>query len=619
MLQLMNEDECIDAKTLVREWGLPSEKKEFIEIAEKSLELSYKRFEDILVDWGYASRAFIEERLKEKPANVLFLTYISDDIPELREGSILQQKILTLQKRWPYLDEINHPPHPNMKNKNIFAECDKRNSILLNVNDECNFLLFSRIDDLLEYQTQGREARLEDPIRRETKNSLSLGVGNAQVIARQLSLLRAEDSNLDLLGNDAIENMWEETTTSDSVALRKLSRLISDSMLREVTDIAIDTMRDGTSEIKVRLFGDMSKSPTLERLDIAETHEVIRFLMQKSRAEVQGSRLIQPADGQFIFSSMAGEASIRASFIPIDRGRYDIETISASLRILPRQKGKDNLKLKPLSIESDIIEDIMTALSYSQGMIVLAGPTNSGKSTTIAGMVGEHVSLFGSTKKRISLEDPVERFLPDILQISISQHQKEAFPKLMKALLRHDPDLIWIGEVRDELVADTCIRAATSGHQVLTTIHANDTVLAWKTLINMIEPGRVMDLNESLSMIISQRLVKKVCKYCSETREPTDKERKKFETYCKKNDIANYEIPKTVVQHREEGCRKCSKGISGVVPINEVLPVSRAAKDVMLEDKFSYNELAKHRSHTLFSSAYELVEKHEIEFSDMFI
>jgi type II secretory ATPase GspE/PulE/Tfp pilus assembly ATPase PilB-like protein len=263
-------------------------------------------------------------------------------------------------------------------------------------------------------------------------------------------------------------------------------------------------------------------------------------------------------------------------------------------------------------------------MQISQGLVLVVGPTNSGKSTTIAGALGEHVKLFGDRRKRLSVEDPIERFVYGVQQYNVPPHIKDdtqRFEIILRAFKRHDPDIIWVGEVRDKVTADLCVSAATTGHLVLSTLHANDTVIAFDALAKTVEREKRFQLVESMSLLISQRLVKAVCPHCCRIGPPTDDEHRLFQQYLKLIG-ESAELPETIAHANPQGCPRCDSGYVGLLPINEVLPFDRRGKNAaiaLLDGENRRDTLAKARTITLMESARRLLAQHKVDLEAVII
>lgn len=246
----------------------------------------------------------------------------------------------------------------------------------------------------------------------------------------------------------------------------------------------------------------------------------------------------------------------------------------------------------------------------------MVGPTNSGKSTTIAGTMNEHISIFGGKRKRLSLEDPIERFIEGVTQFEPHGEAEDRFDQMLRAFKRHDPDVVWVGEVRDRQTADLCVDTSASGHLVMTTLHANDTVTGVDLLGRLVPSMKSFQLVESISLVISQRLVKTICPLCSYDDHISDTEKKVFENYLKRLGD-KCDMPQTVRRANLDGCPSCRSGFDGMQPINESLPMTREARndalDMVVSQKANHQNLARHRSLTMLDSAMQLVNSGRVE------
>lgn len=625
----MTQDNSIErlAEQLAESWGFPpSEYPDVLAMARLSSRLRGDKTGKIVAALGLANEDEIEALLASKPSNVLTLEYLSGRLQGVRTEA---QKLLATIHGHVYFDEIDPSlVHPlQIENENVKRRCDELNAILLKTPLNKALLVFSDYSILTAYSQEGRLERLNDPIRRELP-SVGVGLGDPGQIIRA-TRQGSQDGGKRILATSAIDNFWAGTSAKTD-AERVLARLLESAIESRCTDIAIEPQRDGTAKVRFRRFGDMVKPEWHGSLDVDTNKEICRFLISRSRAG-DGGRLRNPAGGQITYKSSSSEVFIRCDFIPADRAGLDHDMISVDLRLLP--KVTRPIYLEELGLPALSIKEMRNALMLSQGMIIVSGPTNSGKSTTIAGAVGEHHKLFGDSKKRLSLEDPVERYLEGITQITVDNN----FAELMRHILRHDPDLVWIGELRDGYSATSCVRAATSGHIVLSTVHANDAVLTFRAISNYLRKqaaeaegagASIFDLAESLSLIVAQRLVKTVCRAegCWSLQKPSEEERLALISYMKKEGLEAH-LPRVEALLERgvpvaKGCPVCGgTGAAGEVPIQELLPVTRAVKDLLgkSEEGYLYSDVAKFRTNTLFESALDRVEAGDVPLSGLFI
>ena len=267
-----------------------------------------------------------------------------------------------------------------------------------------------------------------------------------------------------------------------------------------------------------------------------------------------------PQDGRFSYEYVGKPADVRVSILPSAYGE------GAVLRILSSQAI--NLRLDDLGLRGKSYQAIKNQLAKPNGMIVTTGPTGSGKTTTLYAFLNQ---LNQSGIKIITLEDPVEYKLEGVNQTPISATAGMSFASGLRAILRQDPDVIMVGEIRDQETADVALQAALTGHVVLTTLHTNDAAGAIPRLINMgvkpfvIAPG--------LNAIIAQRLVRRLCVAC---KKPVQVEPVLLEKVTKiLHEIpasAEVTLPNPLVFYRAEGCAACNNlGYEGRIGIYEII------------------------------------------------
>ena len=628
-VSLITQDEQIESQ--LQHWGFPAElaPESLKRQAKNVIELSRLKAGELVVALGLSPAQDVRTLLEVKPNNILTLEYLATHIPGLRDQL---SKVMATLKGLPYLDQIpDSSEHPQSTEPLIRKRCDILNATLIKTPSGHPMLLFSDYTRLFEYAQEGREDRATDPIRQMLKvDDPILALGSSSQILKSAG--SAMDKADKIVNASAQDNYWAGNTAKTE-AERILARILDNAIIRNATDIDFSPKRDGTSLVRLRVFGDMAPPDRHAVLDVDTAQEITRFLLSRSRAG-DGSRLRNPADGQIFYKGVNSEVFLRCSFIPADRFGLEFDMIATSLRLLPRMARA--VYMSDLGLAELVQTETTKALARSQGLIVLAGPTNSGKSTTIAGIVGEHLKMFGDAKKRLSIEDPVERYLNGITQISVQDN----FAELIRQMLRHDPDLVWVGEIRDNFSAAACVRAATSGHIVLSTVHANDSILAFRAIGNYLksqtseEHGATasqFDLAESLSLIISQRLVKKLCPVCKIPHVVSDEEKDRVMEYMDREGLALNEdleaktlavLSSTIYKVNPLGCATCANtGYGGELPICEILPATREVRDVLTENehKLDYGKIAKYRLNTLFSAALDRVSEGDAELGTILV
>ncbi|MBC2603103.1 GspE/PulE family protein [Puniceicoccus vermicola] len=376
------------------------------------------------------------------------------------------------------------------------------------------------------------------------------GVGSASLEGQQ-SLTSLEDE--------------EEVEDEDAAVIRFVNEVIRQALESRATDIHFEPHREKLA-IRYRIDGELTKVAVPENLQSFQAAIISRI---KIMAHLNISERRRPQDGRIGFHFGKDEIDIRISTFPTLYGE------SVSLRLL-NQKSQamsvDDLGLR--EFEKNIVGEV---LRRPNGIILVTGPTGSGKSTSL----NAFIRMIHSPSKRImTVEDPVEYEVPGVNQTQIREDLGLTFARSLRHILRQDPDIIMVGEIRDRDTAEIAIRASLTGHLVLSTLHTNDAPGALTRLIDMeIEPFLIAS---SVELVIAQRLVRRLCSHCSEKR-PVPSERalamrRMLDLSLEGFDAENLELTYPV------GCEWCrGLGYRGRVGVFEMLQVQRAAHDLVLE------------------------------------
>ena len=331
----------------------------------------------------------------------------------------------------------------------------------------------------------------------------------------------------------------KNNTLSNNV-ITYVNEIIKAGLAEHASDIHIKFDLLEGMEIKYRIDGYLAESQKLyeavnKKLLEKNITEIIARIKILSEMNVAEKR--KPQDGSFSFLLNSNKLyDIRAAYMPTIGGE------SIVLRIL--ENYLENINLETLGFSSQSVKMLNEIMARKYGLVLVSGPTGSGKSTTLKSLI-ELVN--DGRKKIITVEDPVESKIDGIIQIQVNQGIGVTFPEVLKATLRNDPDIIVISEIRDEITAEIAVRAALTGHLVISTIHTNDAV---STLIRLVDMGIPKYLIlDSLIGVIGQRLVGKICQKC----------------------LGN-------------GCENCSNGYSGRISINEVLVLNQDVRNVLKMD-----------------------------------
>jgi type IV pilus assembly protein PilB len=287
----------------------------------------------------------------------------------------------------------------------------------------------------------------------------------------------------------------------DSIALT--DEILRFAVLRQASDIHIEPRRDGV-RIRLRVDGQLEE---LRRLPLGRLTGLVSRLKVQCGMDIAEKRAAQ--DGSFVWTSGTGRdrmaVDIRAATVPLKYGER------MTLRLLSQQAG--GLTLEKLGMLAGDLQCFADAIAAPHGLILINGPTGSGKSTTlyaaIRGMDHESLNI-------ITVEDPIEYEMEEISQVSVDSAEKVTFANSLRSVLRHDPDVVMVGEIRDLETADIAIKAGLTGHLVLSTLHTNSAPGAVTRLIDMgVQPYLVA---ATLRMSVAQRLVRRLCVHCRKPR-----------------------------------------------------------------------------------------------------
>lgn len=371
--------------------------------------------------------------------------------------------------------------------------------------------------------------------------------------------------------NREVEDL-DQDDSSDASIVQLVNEIISDAIRQHATDIHIEPFREFI-KLRYRIDGMLREIPT--PLGMLELHEaIVSRLKIMARLNIAEKRL--PHDGR-IRLMRAGEATdLRVSIIPTRFG----ETIC--LRIL--SSSAIFIEMSHLGLSEYQLKLLTSLISIPHGIVLVTGPTGSGKTTTLYAALAYVRNTFPE-RKIITVENPVEYELSGSSQIQMHAEIGLTFASALRSILRHDPDIILVGEIRDNETADIAIQSALTGHLVLSTLHTNDSVGAVNRLINMgVEPYLVAS---ALVAAIAQRLVRRICKHCKIEDEMIPRR--------VRAEIADTVglAPEDVRAWKGKGCIECDQsGYRGRVAIYEFFLLNDEIQD-MVADHAGTSELRK--------------------------
>ncbi len=388
-------------------------------------------------------------------------------------------------------------------------------------------------------------------IDRLSKKYLGVGADTLQ------SMGVTDDDDVKIVDDRSEEDLDLEKGAEDASIIKFVNQVLAEALESRATDVHVEPFEDQL-RVRYRIDGVLVEAnipPQVRRFQAA----IVSRLKILSHLDIAEKRL--PQDGRIRLKVSGREIDLRVSVIPMIHGEAVV------LRILDR--GDTVLGLEHLGMsnrDKGIWEKI---LDLPHGIILVTGPTGSGKTTTLYAALSK---INNADLKIVTIEDPVEYQLRGINQIQVNTKSGLTFGAGLRAILRHDPDVVLIGEIRDRETAEIAVQASLTGHLVFSTLHTNDAPGAATRLVDMgIEPYLV---SSSLELVAAQRLVRLICPHC--------KEKAPYEEVEKLRAEFGDEVPN--VLYRGKGCRNCQgTGYRGRQGLFEMMPVTDEVRAMILE------------------------------------
>lgn len=341
------------------------------------------------------------------------------------------------------------------------------------------------------------------------------------------------------------------TSKNDSAVVHAMNGLFVKALDEGWSDIHIESLEDGSMSVRVRIDGILVPERTFTR---AESHILLNKVRSRCRLSQTDTR--SPQDGRFLQypPGASRRADVRVSILQTGH-----EGSSLVMRIL--DSANAGRTIESLHLPSALSPIFMRQIKRKEGLFLVTGPTGSGKTTTLYAALNH---LNDPKHKLVTIEDPIEYQVKLVQQVAVGVGTGRTFASVLRSILRQDPDIILVGEIRDTETAETSSRAAMTGHIVLSTLHANSSV---DTVIRLMDMGLPLHtLKTALNFIMAQRLIRLLCLECREERPITPEESQIF---------LDYDLQPPDVLNHAQGCDRCRHtGYSGRRPIFEALEVS---------------------------------------------
>jgi type IV pilus assembly protein PilB len=378
-----------------------------------------------------------------------------------------------------------------------------------------------------------------------------------------------EEFRLDVISEEeageglSLEHLVEEREVSPMIRL--VDSIIFAGLERRASDIHIES-RDNSLVVKFRVDGVLQQA--MAPLAREFQSNLITRIKVMSELDIAERRV--PQDGRFRVRYRGRPIDFRVSIMPSIHGE------DAVLRILDKESLHEKfrqLRLEVLGLADREIKRLRKFIREPYGMVLVTGPTGSGKTTTLYAALSE---IKSDEDKIITIEDPVEYQLRGVTQIPVNEKRGLTFARGLRSILRHDPDKIMVGEIRDNETAQIAIQSALTGHLVFTTVHANNVVDVLGRFLNMgVEPYNFVS---ALNCILAQRLVRTLCEEC---KRPTQVSREMFEESGQ-----SPEAWRGITLYETVGCQSCNQtGFHGRTAIGELLALSDRVRELILDKK----------------------------------
>jgi len=440
-----------------------------------------------------------------------------------------------------------------------FVPFSKDNGLLTIVaSDPSNILMVDELELLLGVRIKmlvGTQSAIQDVLKKSESSQ--------RVLEEATETFRIQILSED---EDSDETITIDRLTTDSSPMIKLvDSVIFNAIQRRASDIHIET-KDTEVLVKYRIDGVLQYA--MEPIDKKYHSPIISRIKVMSELDIAEKRI--PQDGRFKLRIKNKAIDFRVSIMPSVHGE------DAVIRILDKESINENfsdLKLNVLGFSDVILRKLRKYISEPYGMVLVTGPTGSGKTTTLYAALAEIRSI---EHKIITIEDPVEYQLPGVTQVPVNEKKGLTFARGLRSILRHDPDKVMVGEIRDPDTAQIAIQSALTGHLVFTTVHANNVVDVLGRFLNMgIEPYHFVS---ALNCVLAQRLVRLICVSCKRSMRATGELLE--ESGLDPVKYANH------IFYEGAGCIECAgTGYKGRTAIAELLELNDRMREVLLEIK----------------------------------
>lgn len=541
------------------------------------------RLGEILVQQGLLTTEQLSEALDEQKRSGRKLGRVFIENAYVTEAQI--SEALARQLRIPFIDL----KHFNVESETIrkLPESQARRFRALVLEDRGSSFLVGMADptDLFAY----------DEIARHLDKVMDLAVVSEGQVLQAIDRTYRHTEKISNLAQALEQDIGEfaidfatfgtARTAEEAPVVKLLQTIFEDAVQARASDVHIEP-QEGKLQIRFRIDGVLHLQT---EADMRIAPALVLRLKLTSGLDISEKRL--PQDGRFAIKARQQTVDVRISTMPTQHGE------SVVMRLLIQNES--SFSLDRLGMSTGMLSRFRKLIHRPSGMVLVTGPTGSGKTTTLYSALSE---VNSSASKIITVEDPVEYRLPGINQVQVNDKIELDFSRVLRSTMRQDPDIILVGEIRDQETAQIGLRAAMTGHLVLSTLHTNDAISTPMRLIDMGAPRFMVAM--SILAVVAQRLVRTVCESCTESYTPQPHE----------HEWLKMELGKSVDAHtyvHGHGCSNCNgTGYQGRIGIYEMLEMNNALTEALNHhDPNHFVKMAREHMHgeTLRHNAVQMV------------
>lgn len=537
-----------------------------------------KRLGDLLVELGYITEDQVLEAIKVQKVTGKRLGRIFVELGYITEDGLLN--ILELQLGIPKinLDVID----VDMNAVSTISEGLAKKYNLIPTNFKDGKLVVAMSDPLNIFAEE--DVVLASGYKIDIRIARELEINDAITKYYSKDYMAKAEVKLNEVVEENIEDEPTIKSEENSPTVVLIDRVIENAVKNNASDIHIEPYKDKIV-IRYRIDGKLKKQFEAPKEPLNSMVTRIKLL---SGMDIAEKRI--PQDGKFMTSIDNKEIDLRVSILPSVNGENLV------IRIL--DKSSFEFSKETLGFTEKDIKVIDSITNKSYGIVLVTGPTGSGKTSTLYSILRE---MKTDENNVITLEDPVEYTMDGIVQVNVNSKAGLTFNSGLRAILRQDPDIIMVGEIRDEETANMAMRSAITGHNVLSTLHTNDAPSAIVRLIDMGIPSYL--IASSLTGVIAQRLVRRLCDNCKE----------EYLASLYEKEVLGLDKYQDVKLFKSVGCPKCSwTGYKGRIGIFEIMEINQNVRELIENNANLYeisNEAKKNGMRTLFESGVDVVKK----------